>query len=137
MPTYRNDGANTQIVGSIEVAPGSTIQTIEILNIDDFTKISNEPYYNPVLQRETISFTSAETKEVVVNRPTEELTLVIRNIKDCNINVYFESTTNIPPIVILEPGQFFSIDLQRKVSKVVFVSDNYGSCEVTFWKTRG
>ena len=136
MPTYRNDSSGTYNVDGQLVAPGDVIKTVKILPSPPWVKIDDKPYFNPVAQRETVLFADAGAKEVLINEPTEELTLVVRNIDGCNIEIYFETTDNTPSIAHLQPGQVFSIDLQGSVNKIVFVSDGAGSFEATFWKTR-
>lgn len=54
MPTYKNESTATRRVTnannkSVNVKPGDTVQTYELLTADEWTKTDDSPYYNPVL----------------------------------------------------------------------------------------
>lgn len=94
MPTYRNDSNATRYAintasKQVAVAPGETVQVYYLLTAADWTKTSDEPYYNPVLAADntvsstgpgdpaTISLQSGTDKVEIYNNSSADITLLL------------------------------------------------------------
>lgn len=107
MPVYKNntleritesvkDNSGTSINFGID--PGETLETVYILNNTNLTKISEEPYFNP-LQAATHVVTSTgvgDNKTITINRYTKKISVF--NSSSVIVDIYIRSLSNNPPL---------------------------------------
>ena len=72
MPTYTNNSSSYQAVVNsdgdrVQVAPGGSVQTYQILTGADWTQTADTPYYNIAADSHTVTFSGAETKSQAVD----------------------------------------------------------------------
>lgn len=102
MPVYKNNNSNTRIsFGNRDILPGESwtmIQTIP-LTADQYQgviKISDEPFWNPIFKSETVSGHLNDTATVELKNKVALLD--VENASSVDIEIYFESVLNTPPI---------------------------------------
>lgn len=98
MPTYKNNTSAKQYIDNNKlrfVDPGDTYETFKIVNNDKLTKISDEPYYNPLL--EVHKPTGSADYEISLNSDTRKVE--VYNSSDYDITVYLNTKSNTPGIV--------------------------------------
>ena len=100
MPTYRNDSTHTirvcgfEYSGEIDIPPGEQRATPYYQHTSDLVKISDTPYYNPVMELHEVS--SGE-RIVPINKDTEILR--IQKVSGTTVSVYLQSEDNTPALV--------------------------------------
>lgn len=129
MPTYQNTTSKRLDIGDKIVKPSEIIKTYKYLNVDGLTMISEDPYYNPVILLESVTFVGAETKEVIVPRPEIDLECVVKDTT-VKVTIYLNSITNTPPALILNAGEIGQVSLKGCVGKLIIESEGAGSCSV-------
>ena len=98
MPTYHNTTDTDLEVNGILFHHGETRETNKILNHANLTKVSDEPFWNPVLAEYTVTGTD-ETVQQNVTLTASQIHLVpISGI----IDVFINSLLNTPGIRIEE-----------------------------------
>lgn len=131
MPTYRN--TSTELIGKpggITFSPGEVKEVYKIFDDDiRLLKISDEPYYNPIVKIDDLVFTAAnDNKEINIDY-TKISVVIIQKIKSTDLKVYVNSISNEPAIPIGE-GESLIIRTLRTVSKLIIVPIESGSCTV-------
>lgn len=138
MPTYRNDTQHKQYIDSNKlrfVAPGNTYETFKIVDNDNLTKISDEPYYNPAL-RVTKPTGSSDT-EIDLMNTTDQLEII--NNSSHNSRIYLNSKSNTPAIEVPASGEKKLHRLRGLVNNIVVEFDGdigtgeYIITELKFW----
>lgn len=135
MPTYRNDGQGNVVIENLSggpktLKPGETGQSYKVYDLAGLTKTNDEPYYNPVVSTDNVTFTGAESKTVAINAAKTRKVLVF-NFLGCKVTAYLESSANTPALhPPLEFNDVLEFDLDGNASKLVLVSDGAGSCVV-------
>ena len=101
MPTYRNDSEKTLKATSVDgdkiiVPPGAVIKTYYKLDTDDWTKVSDTPFHNPVLNvnKEIHATVSEETVTIELQEKTN--VVEIYNMSEALIDVMVDSAENTP-----------------------------------------
>lgn len=99
--TYRNDGAENigveDINGTnIDVSPGGTVQTYTYLSIPNFTKTSDEPYWNGVVSVAALTSLSTTPQNVIVDPETDYFIVV--QITG-TVDVYIQAVANTPAVL--------------------------------------
>ncbi len=129
MPTYRNKG--TTILGKpggVSFLPGE-IKAVSRIYDDDplLIKISDEPFYNPIIKVEEVNFAAEnDNKEVTINYSSVPVA-VIQKIRGTDIKVYINSINNEPAIPVGE-GEKLNLRTYRTISKIIIVPNEAGSC---------
>ena len=106
MPEYRNDGAQGHMVintaGSrVLVAPGESVETYRIYDLDGLTKTADTPRYNPMVANNMITAAGAEDIEVAVGAETDNIAIINKDTSD--VTVFWGSADNTPGTVV--PGE--------------------------------
>lgn len=129
MPTYRNDTQENHQVQGIDgnmvmVAPAETIQTHQILPAADWTKISDEPYYNIAANAHDITFSGAETQSQAVDPDNH----VLRVSTDVNLTIHANSASaeGYP----LDADDWIDIKHEGNIEELYLVSEGAGSAKI-------
>lgn len=130
MPTYRNK--TTEILGKhgVTFLPGEVKEVSRIYDDDDrLTKISDEPFYNPIIKVDNIEFSGEnDNKEIEINYAGVPV-VVIQKIKGCDIKVFINNINNTPAVPVGE-GEKLNLRTFRTISKLILVPSEAGSCTV-------
>jgi hypothetical protein len=131
MPTYRNKtGEVLGKPGSVMFHPGETKAVARIYDDDDrLQKISDEPYYNPIIKVDTIEFTGPDINQEIIIDYTSVPVVVIQKIRGTDLKVYINSLDNEPPIPVGE-GEKLNLRTFRTICKIILVPNEAGSCTV-------
>jgi len=102
MPVYQNNSsANIKVFSALgvetTVVPGASLSTDRYYDIADFDKTDDEPYINPVLGYTPLTFTEAGDETIVLETPDIQKIRIHNTVGE--IDVYFQSKTNLPAVV--------------------------------------
>jgi len=134
MPTYKNISENPININigltTKRIEPNETISTYYMLdNIEGLKRISDEPYYNPILQTEDLSFSSSsDVKTVVITDNTMPTVIRITNVTT-DLDVYFNSESNTPAFPILA-GETITIKNPKMIDKLIIHPKSAGECKI-------
>jgi hypothetical protein len=131
MPTYRNKtGEVLGKPGSVTFMPGETKAVSRIYDDDiRLVKISDEPFYNPVLKVDNVDFAAEnDNKEIEVDY-TGVPVVVIQKLRGTDIKVYINSLQNEPALQVGE-GEKLNLRSHRVISKIILVPNEAGSCTI-------
>jgi hypothetical protein len=134
MPTYKNTSNIPITKLSTTFLPGKAIQTYYIFDDDpNLQKVSEAPYFNPVILCTDITFTSNQTNTVTLDISTPAY-VQIYNVIGSTLKVFFNTNSKISidvytvPPVILKPNNKFSIYNYRTIKNLILEMDSAGSC---------
>lgn len=130
MPTYNNQSSDIIYIRGITIKPNQTgIETPYMLDMDSRLKrVSDEPFYNPLVDIHQVEFASAEEQVIDIDQQTTRIVQIYK-IKNCKVTVYINAKTNLPALP-MEEGDKFSVRALNSVDKLILVSDQQGSCVV-------
>ena len=115
MPTYRNDSGKRLVVAGQTVEPGQKIETNVYHYIDGLTKISNTPYYNPVVSSGRLTvLENAEEAIIEIPESLSESFSVDVYVSSGEIELRVNDIDSIP--MILSAGSGYS---EKCMSRVV------------------
>ena len=135
MPTYRNDTAGNIVIENINgqiqsVAPAGTVESY-IVGHSVLTLVSDDPYYNPIIERHSVSSTgAADPQEVELSGLSGEW-ILIDDVTGGPVTVYLQSTSNTPAVAVLSAGESFVCQSGNKADALVLTFDAAGTCTVT------
>lgn len=134
MPTYRNDSNETIKVENkdkeiVSVEPNQTVETNKYLSITGLTKTLDTPYYNRVVNRQTITLGAAQDVEISL----ETDWILIFQITD-SVTVYRQSASNTPPEYEDHTSLDPVIQIPAKGTLNNLVMSGTGTCEVVEYK---
>ena len=133
MPTYRNDTSQYIVVGECYFEPGTEHAVEEILEAlpggDLLTKISPEPYFNPVVAAHEVTFTAVGQQVTVALNVAATAAVEVLNVLECNVEMYLRGLGNTPPVPV-PAGGGLELKVGRKVDQIILVPDGDGSCLV-------
>ena len=138
MPTYRNDTDDILHVSlglyDRALKPGETIETVYLLdNIKGLTRVSDEPYYNPVDSVYDLSFAGAgDTKTIEIPDPFSTHVIRISDVS-VDIEVFFNSEDNTPGLP-LSPGDVITLRNPQVIERLVIKPTAAGACRVILIK---
>lgn len=129
MPTLKSNkiGAFYDPDKDINIAPGSTYSGEFYINDPDFTLVSRDPYWEPIVKSEILSGTAGTTAQVTGLAESEYITFVPED----QVRIYFNSLTVTP----LVTQRFCTVHTWNRVDLVVIEFINDGSCEIHGTKT--
>ncbi|MDZ7831622.1 MAG: hypothetical protein U5L07_07705 [Desulfobacterales bacterium] len=121
--TYRNDSNGYISIEStdgrtIQLAPGESGQTYQYYDIDNLTKTSDAPRYNPVIAQASITASGTE-----VSVDTAADTVVVINDSDAALSVYWGSRTNTPATPIPADSRWNFDDIRAVADKLIIDFD--------------
>ncbi|MBC8427457.1 MAG: hypothetical protein H8D97_01055 [Proteobacteria bacterium] len=131
MPTYRNKtGEVLGKPGGVSFMPGETKAVTRIYDDDlRLVKISDEPFYNPIIKVDNIEFNGEnDNKEIEIDY-TGVPVIVIQKLRSCDIKVYINSLSNEPALPVGE-GEKLNLRTFRTISKIILVPSEAGSCTI-------
>jgi len=121
MPTYRNDSDHTtyrveNVSGEIvKLKPGHSSGTKYLYDVDDLTKTSDTPYYNPVVAVDHVITSNTEVDIASLAKGIE-----IVNASGQLVSMCFDSVLNTPSVPIVA-GSFRNVNNPKDyASKLVF-----------------
>ena len=131
MPTYRNrTGEVLGKPGGVTFGAHETKEVARIYDDDErLIKISDEPYYNPIIKVEEIVFSGAGNNQEITIDYTKVPVIVIQKLRDCDIKVFINNINNTPAIPVGE-GEKLNLRTYRTISKLILVPSEQGSCTV-------
>jgi len=136
MPTYTNNSSGAlKIVNFLGVEemvlPGNNVQIDHYFDNDDFTLAADTPYYNRVVNRQTVTL-SGTAAEIDIGSTTDYIT-VLKITGE--VTVYCQSTDNTPPELNewLAEDPIIQIPAKRKFNKLALTGS--GTCEVIEYNT--
>jgi hypothetical protein len=128
MPRYKNTSDRPIQVGLFGVInPGEEIESYHILD-HLLTRISDEPYFNPVVLSEDYTISSGNTQEITISETKTPTTIKI-TCKSGNIEVYFNSLSNTPPLKLFQ-GESISINNPTVYDKIILKAIDNSECYV-------
>lgn len=134
MPTYKNNSEITHKVKntdnkSVSVKPGTTIETNKFISITDLTLLSDTPYYNRVVNRQTITLGAAQ--DVTISLETDFL--IVIQITDY-VTMYSQAAANTPPELEnhTDDDPVIQIPCQGRMNNLVLTGS--GTCEIIEYK---
>jgi hypothetical protein len=134
MPTYKNISNNPINLNigltTKRLEPNETISTYYILdNVEGLERISDEPYYNPVLQTEDLTFSSSGDVKTVEILDNETPTVIRITNVTVDLDVYFNSESNTPAFPILA-GDSITINNPKMIDKLIIYPKAAGQCKI-------
>lgn len=134
MPRYRNDGTTSIGIegtdgSNISLAPGEEGDTNLFFSISNLTKISDAPYYNRVINRQTITLGAAQDVTISLNTDW----ILIYQITD-DVTVYRQHADNTPPEYDAHTDSDPVIQIPAKGTLTNLVVSGTGTCEVVEYK---
>lgn len=131
MPTYKNKSSlKISILGDISpfgpvvLEPNQTIETIFILDDNvDLERLNDTPFYNPIVDYDEVNVVSGVDQTIEINKNTRYIRIL--NVDNESVNIYLESKSNTPPIVIPQNNSV-TISVGRRFGKLIVSSENSG-----------
>lgn len=134
MPTYRNDSSGvlqiTDIWGNVVLIPSSLSVESYHFNVHaGFTKISDEPLWNPVLARHQVS-SSGPGDDQVIQLHSAVRYILIWKVSGAEVSAFLQSIENAPALALLGEDQSWVSQIDSRASQLVLRFNDIGSCEV-------
>lgn len=143
MPIYKNE-STTESIRVIDgnnnpktLLPGEQTITNKYYDITDLTKISDEPFINPVAAYHKLTFSSASSQTITLTNPNIAKIRVQK--ADGNFDIFFQSESNTPAIIQNWTLDDYPIDIivDGRCSQIIVKSnDPSGTIQVVELKDR-
>lgn len=125
MPTYRNESSETVWVldytnNQVKFAPGEEKETLKILDDANLTKINDEPYYNTLIDENTLTLATSATSASLNIDPSSSYIRIIpitSNILLSSIKIFINDWNNIPGITV---NELITLTNRGKIEKLYF-----------------
>ena len=117
MPTYRNDSDKRLVVSGQTLEPGQTIATNVYYSIEGLTKISEEPFYDPVIASERLTITASNDVDIAIPSGVESFSIDIF-VKSGDVDLTINNSENQ---LMLTAGMRYSEKCLSRIIDVINV----------------
>jgi hypothetical protein len=137
MPTYKNisqesvSGIFTTEYFHKTVLPQKTVETYRYYDNENLEKLSDEPYFNPVLGLTNLALDDAtDSEEIVILEDCKKLEIL--NTSDNLLYLYLQSIENTPPMIITSGVTFNFEDEFNRFTKIILKASDTISLNTVF-----
>jgi len=119
MPTYRNDSGERLVIAGQTVEPGQKIETNVYYYIEGLTKITDEPYYNPVVSSGKLTLSEGAEDTIEIPESLSERFSVDVYVSSGEIELRINSTDSTP--MILSAGSRHSEKCMSRIIDKLYI----------------